>query len=200
MGAGGGSNDPIYHYHSNYDSYHWMVTYGDPGFKMHVVMGQYLTLLAYNLASQEVIPFDVTNYPKQMAVYFDELKGVVADSSMTDLDISPIEDAIKMFEKAAEKTTKDIHKANKSKNKKLIDAVNSRLRDFERGFVSSGGLPNREFYKHVVFAPGVDTGYAPTTFPGVTEAITMSDDRELAEEWVKKTSEAIEVAAGILTK
>lgn len=24
MGAGNGPNDPVYHYHSNYDSYHWM--------------------------------------------------------------------------------------------------------------------------------------------------------------------------------
>lgn len=31
MGAGGGPNDPVYPYHSNYDSYHWMATFGDPG-------------------------------------------------------------------------------------------------------------------------------------------------------------------------
>ena len=24
MGAGGGPTDPVYHYHSSYDSYHWM--------------------------------------------------------------------------------------------------------------------------------------------------------------------------------
>ena len=45
---------PVYHYHSNYDSYHWMTTYGDPNFRTHKVMGQYLTLLTYNLATQDI--------------------------------------------------------------------------------------------------------------------------------------------------
>ena len=40
MGSDGGPTDPIYHYHSNYDSYHWMSTFGDPGFITHKSMGQ----------------------------------------------------------------------------------------------------------------------------------------------------------------
>lgn len=40
MGADGGPDDPIYHYHSNYDSYHWMATLGDPGFLAHKSMTQ----------------------------------------------------------------------------------------------------------------------------------------------------------------
>lgn len=40
MGSGGGPDDPVYHYHSNYDSYHWMATYGDPGFLSHQSMAQ----------------------------------------------------------------------------------------------------------------------------------------------------------------
>ena len=64
--------------------------------------------------------------------------------------------------------------------------------------MSQGGLPDREFYKHVVFAPGLDTGYAATTYPGITEAVEFAKNASLAEEWVGKTSRAIEVAAGIL--
>lgn len=179
-----------------------MSNFGDPGFTTHVAVGQFLSLLGYHLATDSVIPFDVTNYPTQMDIYLDELKDVVKDSNMTKLDISPIEDAIKTFKKAAEKTSKEIEKAQHSDDDddpKLIDALNRKLRDFERGFVSSGGLPDREFYKHVVFAPGLDTGYAPTTFPGVTEAVT-GGKKELAEEWVGKTSKAIEAAASVLAK
>ena len=43
MGSGGGPDDPIYHYHSNYDSYHWMATYGDPEFLSHQSMAQVRT-------------------------------------------------------------------------------------------------------------------------------------------------------------
>lgn len=40
MGSGGGPNDPVWHYHSNYDSYDWMTKFGDPGFLAHKSMGK----------------------------------------------------------------------------------------------------------------------------------------------------------------
>ena len=32
-------SDPVYHYHSVYDSERWQEVYGDPGFVKHVRMG-----------------------------------------------------------------------------------------------------------------------------------------------------------------
>jgi hypothetical protein len=40
MGSDAGPGDPVYHYHSNYDSYYWMSNFGDPGFLQHKSMGQ----------------------------------------------------------------------------------------------------------------------------------------------------------------
>lgn len=40
-------------------------------------------------------------------------------------------------------------------------------------------------------------GYAPVTFPGITEAL-QAGNTTLAAEWVKKTADAIQVAADIL--
>ena len=40
MAAYPGPDDPVYHYHSNYDSYHWMTNFGDPGFITHQSMAQ----------------------------------------------------------------------------------------------------------------------------------------------------------------
>ena len=40
MGSTAGPEDPVYHYHSAYDSYHWMATFGDPGFVTHKSMAQ----------------------------------------------------------------------------------------------------------------------------------------------------------------
>ncbi|KAL1953085.1 hypothetical protein VTO42DRAFT_3604 [Malbranchea cinnamomea] len=197
MGAGGGPEDPIYHYHSNFDSYHWMAHFGDPGFKTHAVMGQYLALLAYHLASAAVIPFDVTNYGAQMTAYLEELKRVISASRVPAVDVTPIESAIAAFNETAVAVTELQVQAEASDDPAAVDLVNAKIRDFERAFVTQGGLPGREFYKHVVFAPGLDTGYAPTTFPGVTEAV-QAGNQTLAEEWVEKTRNAILVAAGIL--
>ena len=32
-------------------------------------------------------------------------------------------------------------------------------------------MPGRDWYKHLIYAPGRFTGYAPKTLPGVREAI-----------------------------
>ena len=78
-----------------------------------------------------------------------------------------------------------------------VQLLNAKLRDFQRAFTSQGGLPGREFYRHVVFAPGLDTGYAPVVFPGITEQL-VSGDLALAAEWVGRTSRGVREAAGIL--
>ena len=70
--------------------------------------------------------------------------------------------------------------------------------DFSRNSTSQGSLPTKEFYKHTIFAPGRDTGYAPVTFPGVTESITSDEDVDLTQQWIEKTSAAILVPASIL--
>jgi N-acetylated-alpha-linked acidic dipeptidase len=195
MGSGGGPNDPVYHYHSNYDSYYWMTTYGDPGFVAHKAIGQYLTLLAYHLANDEVIPLNVNTFTEEMRTYYEALNETISSNNAgSEVDISELADAIDTFEKAASAFMTALSSASDHED---ITALNHNLRDFQRAFTSQGGLPGREFYRHIIFAPGLDTGYAPVTFPGITEQV-VSGDLELAQEWVGKTSRGILAAAGIL--
>ena len=102
-----------------------------------------------------------------------------------------------MFEDAARQFNAARNMAVSSNSSVLKTQLNHKARDFGRGFVSEGGLPGREFYRHLVFAPGVDTGYAPVTYPGVTEAV-VAGNTTLAEEFVGKTAKAILAAANIL--
>lgn len=197
MGAGGGPNDPVYPYHSNYDSYHWMATFGDPGFHTHKAMGQFLTLLLYHMVSDAVVPLEPADYVPELTSYLDELNTTIASANAT-LDLSPLSSAIATFETAAQQFNRLRAQAVATNDTQLVTTQNHKARDFSRGFTSQGGLPTREFYQNTLFAPGRDTGYAPVTFPGITESITFDDDVELAKEWVGKTSEAILAAASIL--
>ncbi|KAK9461446.1 uncharacterized protein V1516DRAFT_664602 [Lipomyces oligophaga] len=52
-----------------------------------------------------------------------------------------------------------------------IAAINRQYMKFERQFLYSGGLDGREWFKHVVFAPGIWTGYAGAQFPALDEAL-----------------------------
>lgn len=159
MGCGPGPTDAVYHYHSNYDSYHWMATFGDVGFNTHKVMCRYLSLLAYALATRDIVPLDVQNYGVQMTLYLADLEQTVKSggSNYTSLDLSSLRSAIGAFNTSAAAMAKLISSTSSS-DVATTNTINSKLRDFSRGFVSQGGLPTREYYKNVLFAPGLDTG------------------------------------------
>lgn len=136
-----------------------MTAYGDPGFVVHKAMGQFLTLLAYHLADDPVIPLDIPNYTVQLRDYLDELRATITEAGI-ELDVEPLAAAIDKFEDSADKIAALATEAAVTGDAVLVDQVNSKYRDFQRGFTSQGGLPDRGFFKHVVFAPGIDTGMA----------------------------------------
>jgi N-acetylated-alpha-linked acidic dipeptidase len=45
------------------------------------------------------------------------------------------------------------------------------LRGMEGTLLYAHGLPGRDWYKHLIYAPGLYTGYGVKTLPGVREAI-----------------------------
>lgn len=150
MGFRPSEQDPVYHYHSNYDSFHWMSTYGDPTWNYHVAAGQFLGVLALNLAEQPLLPLNVSTYARELWSYFEDLTTAVKSSSLK-LELEPVHHAIEAFERIADKLMHfaerpDGHSGHLDHRK--YKAINNRLKTFERGFVSQGGLPAREFYKH----------------------------------------------------
>lgn len=173
-----------------------MATFGDPGFHLHSTMGQFLTLLAYHLADDAILPYDLPNYGKALRTYFDALLETIS-STESEIDVSELDSAISTFQSRAAEVKALDDQARLSKDPNLIAVVNHKYRDFQRGFVSQGGLPEREFYKHVVNAPGTDTGYAPVTYPGITEALEAGNV-ERAREWVGRTAKGILRASEII--
>ncbi|HET6545473.1 MAG TPA: transferrin receptor-like dimerization domain-containing protein [Rhodanobacteraceae bacterium] len=49
--------------------------------------------------------------------------------------------------------------------------VNRDLQAMEQALLDPDGLPGREWYRHMIYAPGLLTGYGVKTLPGVREAI-----------------------------
>lgn len=161
------------------------------------------------------------NFADQMDIYYEELRGVIGNATQ-DVNTDELRTAIDTFRTQAQeaqslremavsmgdadlvcdRTRTTVHNAvyrlANHQFHQQVQVQNHKIRDFHRGFTSQGGLPTREFYRHLIFAPGLDTGYAPVTFPGVTEAIEIYNNFTMAEEWVTLTSEAIRVAGNIL--
>jgi N-acetylated-alpha-linked acidic dipeptidase len=53
----------------------------------------------------------------------------------------------------------------------MLDSLNILLLEAERAMAPTDGLPRRPWYRQLLSAPGLYTGYAPKTMPGVREAI-----------------------------
>lgn len=62
--------DPVYHYHSNYDSFYWMDTFGDPGFVLHNTMAQYFGKVMMQISGVEFSPLNPYVYATEVDKYF----------------------------------------------------------------------------------------------------------------------------------
>jgi N-acetylated-alpha-linked acidic dipeptidase len=49
--------------------------------------------------------------------------------------------------------------------------LNAALAGLEQALTDPHGLPGREWYQHMIYAPGIHTGYGVKTLPGIREAI-----------------------------
>lgn len=129
-----------------------MATFGDPGFHLHSTMGQFLTLLAYHLVDDTILPFDLPAYGDALRSYYDDLVETIGTTNSS-IDISELDAAITTFQTRAAEIKALDGQAHLTQDSNLVSVVNHKYRDFQRGFVSQGGLPGREFYRHVVQAP-----------------------------------------------
>ncbi|TFK28865.1 Zn-dependent exopeptidase [Coprinopsis marcescibilis] len=229
-------HDPVYHYHSVFDSERWQEKYGDPGFHRHVAIAKHIGLQALRISDSLILPFNATHYANELGIYLDNVKGLALDASL-DLSFDDLKQSISALynasialdhngSRAEKKLRKLLKKWKEQRNllhdecfddgvlpstaseafvfaimsertcsdsphsfpfKKLmkivakIQKINRKLIAFERGFISKDGIKDREWYKHLGVAPGKWLGYGATTFPALTEAITLERNETLAK-------------------
>ena len=84
-----------------------------------------------------------------------------------------------------------------AQNPTALRALNAKLRDAEPQLIDAAGLPNRPWYRHLLYAPGLYTGYSVKTIPGVREGIEQARYAE-AEIEVARVSRALTRLAMLL--
>ena len=171
FGFSGGPDSPVYHYHSNYDSFDWMDKFGDKGWHYHVAATKVWALFAASLVETPIIPLNTTDYVMGLEIYLQKVKDKAAVSSSPEMQaytFTNIEKAIAhlkieavAFDSYAAVLAETIKKdapwwkwLQKASLYRKIKAVNDRYKYFERQFLYAGGLDSRKWFKHVVFAPG----------------------------------------------
>lgn len=166
-------------YHSVFDNYAWYTQNADPTFVYLQEMARILGLEALHMADTDVLPYDYITYGKEITSYLETAKHKPTAGG---LDFSAAEAAAARFSRAAEaiRTRQSSPGANPAQ-------LNSTLRATEAAFIAEGGLPNRSWYKHVIYAPGEYTGYAAVVIPGVNEAIDAKNNQLAAQQLVVLT-------------
>jgi N-acetylated-alpha-linked acidic dipeptidase len=203
FGMGPGIKDPVYHYHSNYDSFHWMKTFVDPDFKIHTTAGQFMTLLAYHLADDVLLPFDLDAYGRNLGYWTRDVVGITTGMRnpgqvQTQMNLTQLITSYHRFQAAAEKFTSIIGSSGFLNNTVNVLQANTKLKEMQRLFVTPQGLPGRPFYKNALYAPNRDDGYKAQTFPGVVEGLQDMNLTQ-AREWSLFLVDAINKASDLLT-
>ncbi len=79
---------------------------------------------------------------------------------------------------------------NKDVAARTLQDLNRKLMQAEHVLTTAEGLPRRPWYKHIIYAPGVYSGYDAKTIPGVREAIEQ-------KRWDELNAEIIRVATAL---
>ncbi|HEY2679151.1 MAG TPA: transferrin receptor-like dimerization domain-containing protein [Steroidobacteraceae bacterium] len=88
------------------------------------------------------------------------------------LNFAELDNAVAKLEQSAKNFDKEYARlAAESSNGAARERVNSMLTVLEQSLTSPAGLPGREWFQHMIYAPGAHTGYGVKTLPGIREAI-----------------------------
>jgi len=176
LGFGGDGGGGVYH--SIYDSFAWYTRFGDTDFTYGVTLSQTIGTAILRLADATVLPFRFTDYAATLGDYVDELEALRKDlPDAPPIDLAPLRSAIAKLKAAADAYETALAPLAARPAASLADraedlkALNALVYTTERRLGYEKGLPRRDWFKHLIYAPGFYTGYGVKTLPGIREGI-----------------------------
>ncbi|KAI9775404.1 MAG: hypothetical protein M1835_005847 [Candelina submexicana] len=209
-----GFTGPGYPYHSCYDNFEWMKRFGDPGFHYHKALAQIWALLILEIADKPILPYDMGAYASAVTGYVDQLEKHANNEKLRTQSKQAAEFNLTSLRKAADlfvTNAESFHKFEREwtelvyggggyeSNVMAIKRMshNTRMANFETHLLDlseNGGLPGREQFKHILFAPQKWSSYDEAFFPAIRDAIE-ADDWTLAQREVEKVADILAKAS-----
>jgi len=186
MGLNGRGGDGSYH--STYDNPTWFKKYIDPHFKYSVLASQLTGVALLRLADAEILPFDYEAYGRQVLEYANDIEEQATKASADgakQIDFAGLKAAADGFARAgaaARAQAEALLAGGAAPDAAALARVNRALIMAERDLIEPTGLPDRPWYRHVIYAPGLYTGYGVKTIPGVREAVDAGNYARAAEQ------------------
>jgi N-acetylated-alpha-linked acidic dipeptidase len=175
-------------YHSVFDNFNWFKKFADPDFACEQEMARVFGLEVIRMSQADVLPFDYEQYGREIVAYVEAARR--KSESAFPGQPPNFTEAIRAAHQFEQAGARIRHKQENPGNGSV--RFNQALRQAERELLIPGGLPNRPWFRHAIYAPGQYTGYAAVVIPGVNEAI---DKRDL-----ERTRQQIAVLAAALNR
>jgi N-acetylated-alpha-linked acidic dipeptidase len=179
-------------YHSVFDNFNWFKKFGDPDFAYEQEMARVFGLEAIRMSDADILPYDYEQYGKEIASYVETARRRSEAVFGGRPSFADAVRAAHQFEQAGVK----IRRKQENTGTNLV-RLNQALRQAERALLIPEGLPNRPWFRHVIYAPGQYTGYAAVVIPGVNEAIDKRDP-ERTRQQIAVLAAALNRAAKVL--
>ena len=228
INVGYGGEDEAGQYHSIYDDFYWYTHFEDTDLTYGRTLAQTVGTMVMRMADADVLPFQFSNFAETIHGYVGEVKDLAKEmrdqANERDLELTEgVFDALRDPKKhrvtppaepvppylnfaPLEQASDDLTAAAKECDRALSQAagaipdnVNSEIARAEQALTDAAGLPNRPWYRNLIYAPGYYTGYGVKTLPGVREAIEQKDWKQ-ADAQIVRASAAIEREVEVLKK
>ncbi|GGH08708.1 M28 family metallopeptidase [Silvibacterium dinghuense] len=228
VNVGYGGEDTGGQYHSIYDDFYWYTHFSDTNFVYGKALAQTVGTMVLRMADADTLPFEFGDFADTIHMYVDQLQALAKSErekakeqdeeiregvykalydpkkTMVPPSIEPIPPFLNFA--PLEQASEDLSDAAKKFDKAYAVAggvapagLNAELIESERDLTDEQGLPNRPWFKHLIYAPGLYTGYGVKTIPGVREAIEHKD-WTVAQEQIGLVSAALEREVELLKR
>lgn len=170
-------------YHSHYDTYEWMTTFGDTAFTSHAAAARIAAAMLLRLANAEILPYDYVEFAQTMRRHLPALELQLAGLIDSSAGFGALARSIDRMEAAALRFAgaRDAALGGTLTRARQVGA-NAALREVERSLTRAAGLRTRPWYRTLIYAADENNGYANVVFPSVVEAVRRRDGALAAAE------------------
>jgi len=178
------SSYPVYH--SLHDSFEYFEKFLDPGFEYSFAMAEISVDLLIKLSSSKILPLNPIDYAYKLHKMHLKLKNNFGKK------LEAVGISLENLNFCIERLKASIINFNKTYNKHInsiqLRQLNDKLFYLDRAFLDFTGIPGREKFRHVVFAPGKHDSYSGSGFPGVLDSIYEAEHGASYEKVKKQLS------------
>jgi N-acetylated-alpha-linked acidic dipeptidase len=111
------------------------------------------------------------------------------------LNFAPLENALPILKKASERYDQAV--AGGIHDRGTLPKINRLLMECQLSMTDADGLPGRPWFRNLIYAPGLYTGYGVKTLPGVREAIEQKHWAECETQIARLAAQLTKMASVI---